>query len=91
MTVTEETVPGFARGHRLQHDRVRDVWVVQAPEKAFIVEGAAPQILALVDGERSVAAMIETLTEQFSAAREVISADVFALLLELAEKGVLRA
>ncbi|MBS1037890.1 pyrroloquinoline quinone biosynthesis peptide chaperone PqqD [Gluconobacter cerinus] len=91
MSVTEETVLSFARGHRLQHDRVRDVWLVQAPEKAFIIEGAAPHILGLVDGELAVGSIVEKLTEQFSAPREVISADVLALLSDLTEKGVLRA
>ncbi|GBR12355.1 pyrroloquinoline quinone biosynthesis peptide chaperone PqqD [Gluconobacter frateurii] len=91
MSVTEDTVLSFARGHRLQQDLVRDLWLVQAPEKAFIIEGAAPHILGLVDGERTVSSIIETLTGQFSAPREVISADVLALLSDLTEKGVLRA
>ncbi|GAP23289.1 pyrroloquinoline quinone biosynthesis peptide chaperone PqqD [Gluconobacter japonicus] len=91
MSVTEDTVLSFARGHRLQQDRVRDLWLVQAPEKAFIIEGAAPHILGLVDGERTVGTIIEVLTEQFSAPREVISTDVLALLSDLTEKGVLRA
>ncbi|UMM09480.1 pyrroloquinoline quinone biosynthesis peptide chaperone PqqD [Gluconobacter frateurii] len=91
MSVTEDTVLSFARGHRLQQDRIRDLWLVQAPEKAFIIEGAAPHILGLVDGERTVSSIIEMLTGQFSAPREVISADVLALLSDLTEKGVLRA
>lgn len=91
MSVTEDTVLSFARGHRLQQDRVRDLWLVQAPEKAFIIEGAAPHILDLVDGEQTVGTIIEKLAEQFSAPREVISTDVLALLSDLTEKGVLRA
>lgn len=87
--VTEETVLSFARGHRLQHDRVRDLWIVQAPEKAFVIEGAAPHILRLLDGERSVGGIIQQLEEQFSAPREVIVKDVLALLSELTEKNVL--
>jgi len=91
MSVTEDTVLSFARTHRVQQVRVRDLWLVQSHEKAFIIEGAAPHILGLVDGERTVSSIIEMLTGQFSAPREVISADVLALLSDLTEKGVLRA
>lgn len=87
--VTEGTVLSFARGHRLQYDRVRDVWIVQAPEKAFVVEGAAPHILRLLDGKRSVGDIIQQLAIEFSAPREVIAKDVLALLSELTEKNVL--
>lgn len=87
--IVEETVLSFARGHRLQHDRVRDVWIVQAPEKAFVIEGAAPHILRLLDGKRSVGDIIQQLAQEFSAPREVIAKDVLTLLSELTEKNVL--
>ena len=87
--VAEESVLSFARGHRLQHDRVRDLWIVQAPEKAFVIEGSAPHILRLLDGERSVGDIVQQLANEFSAPREVIAKDVLALLSELTEKNVL--
>ncbi|MBF0864859.1 MAG: pyrroloquinoline quinone biosynthesis peptide chaperone PqqD [Gluconobacter potus] len=87
--IVEEMVLSFARGHRLQHDRVRDVWIVQAPEKAFVIEGAAPHILRLLDGKRSVGDIIQQLAQEFSAPREVIAKDVLTLLSELTEKNVL--
>ncbi|EHH68111.1 pyrroloquinoline quinone biosynthesis peptide chaperone PqqD [Gluconobacter morbifer] len=89
--VTESSVLAFARGYRLQHDRVRDVWLIQAPEKAFVTEGTAPHILRLVDGERSVGSLIDELARRFSAPREIIASDVLALLSDLTAKGVLRA
>ncbi len=88
--IAEETVLFFARGHRLQHDRVRDLWIVQAPEKAFVIEGAAPHILRLLDGKRSVGDIIQQLANEFSAPREVIAKDVLALFSELTEKNVLQ-
>ncbi|QQX92024.1 pyrroloquinoline quinone biosynthesis peptide chaperone PqqD [Gluconobacter sphaericus] len=87
--VVDGAALSFARGHRLQHDRVRGVWIVQAPEKAFVVEGAAPHILRLLDGKRSVGDIIQQLAIEFSAPREVIAKDVLALLSELTEKNVL--
>ena len=91
MSVTDENVLSFTRGHRLQHDRVRDIWLIQAPEKAFIAEETAPHILRLIDGKTSVGTIIKRLAEQFSAPPEVIGTDVHALLSDLTEKGVLRA
>ncbi|MFT8516921.1 MAG: pyrroloquinoline quinone biosynthesis protein PqqD, partial [Acetobacter persici] len=45
-TIREETcVPRFARGTRLQYDRVREQWFVQAPERAFLADAVAAEIL----------------------------------------------
>ncbi|QDH16866.1 pyrroloquinoline quinone biosynthesis peptide chaperone PqqD [Swingsia samuiensis] len=91
MSLSSKSILKFKRGHRLQHDRVRDIWLIQAPEKAFIVEGAAPHILHLIDGERDIESIVKKLSEDFSAPSDVISRDVYALLSDLAEKGVLYA
>ncbi|GBR44556.1 pyrroloquinoline quinone biosynthesis peptide chaperone PqqD [Neokomagataea thailandica] len=84
-------VPSLARGYRLQHDKVRDLWLIQAPEKALILEGAAPEILRLVDGERSIATIIDTLSVRYDAPRDLITNDVLTLLNDLTEKRALRA
>lgn len=84
-------IPSLARGYRLQHDKVRDLWLIQAPEKALILEGAAPEILRLVDGTHSIATIIETLAARYDAPRELIAQDVLTLLNDLTDKGALRA
>lgn len=89
--VAEESVVRFLRGTRLQHDRVRDQWVIQAPERAFIADPIAAEILRLVDGTRSVAAIIDLLAEQFAAPRPVIAHDVREMIASLIQRQVLIA
>jgi pyrroloquinoline quinone biosynthesis protein D len=83
------SIPRFARGVKFRRDSVREAWVVLAPERLFLPDEHAVAILQLVDGERSVEAIVEALAKQFAAPAEVISADVVEMLQDLADKGVL--
>ncbi|WP_408736512.1 pyrroloquinoline quinone biosynthesis peptide chaperone PqqD [Acetobacter sp. UBA5411] len=87
--LSETLVPAFARGTRLQHDRVRDQWIVQAPERAFLADPIAAEILKRVDGATSLQTIIDTLATDFAAPREVIAGDVLAMVASLAERQVL--
>ena len=86
-----EAVPRFAPGMRLRHDAARDRWTVMGPELMYLPDETALEVLRLVDGARSVDAIIDNLAARFAAPREEIGADVLALLTELAAKGVVRA
>ena len=48
-----DSVPAFNRGFRLRHDQVRGSWVVLAPERLFLLDEPAVEVLKLVDGARS--------------------------------------
>ena len=87
--IPDSAVPRFARGSRLRFDAVREAWVVLAPERMFQPDEHATEILKLVDGARSFAAILDDLCERFAAPRDVVGADVAAMLEGLAEKGVL--
>ena len=86
--LTASAVPRLARGMRLQEDRARGRWVVMAPERMFIPDETALEVLRLVDGARSLDAIANLLATRFAAPREEILADILAMLDELAEKGV---
>jgi len=79
----------FARGHRLQHDRVRDIWLIQAPEKAFIADPVAAHVLQRIDGARTLDAIVDDLTAQFDAPRDAIAADVQTMLADLVARKVI--
>ena len=83
------STPRFARSTKFRLDTVRDAWVVLAPERLFLPDEHAIEILKLVDGQRSVQGIAEALAERFSAPAEVISDDVVAMLQDLADKGVI--
>ncbi len=83
-------VPAFPRHVRLQHDTVRDRWVVLAPERMFVPDDQALEILRLVDGMRTVAVIAADLARRYDASRDLIATDVMAMLQDLAIKGAIR-
>ena len=85
-----EAVPAFNRGFRLRHDPVRGAWVVLAPERLFLLDEPAVEVLKLVDGARSVPQIVDSLAAKFDAPREAIAADVSAMLQDLVVKGAIR-
>lgn len=74
---------------KFRHDETRGRWVVLAPERLLLPDESAVEILKLIDGKRSVDALVDDLAARFEAPREVIAADVTALLQDLVDKGVL--
>lgn len=90
LSVTEASRPVLPRHARLQFDNTRARWVILAPERVLAPDDIAVEVLQLCDG-RSVADMIERLAAKYAAPREVIGADVIAMLQDLADKGFLIA
>lgn len=83
----EDRVPTFRRGVRLRFDDVRNAWVLLAPEKLFMPDETAVEILKLVDGALSTGSIIDDLAARFAAPRELIATDVIATLDDLATRG----
>ncbi len=80
-------IPAFRRGVKFRFDTVRGAWVLLAPEKLFMPDQIAVEILKLVDGARSIDAMVDDLAARFEAPRDVIAADVIAVLEDLVQRG----
>ncbi len=85
----ETAVPRFAPHVRLSFDKRRDRWVVMAPERLFVPDEIAAEILQRCNGTTSIAGIIDALTAEFDAPREEIAADVLALVADLCGQGVL--
>jgi pyrroloquinoline quinone biosynthesis protein D len=86
--VKEAAVPRLARGMKLREDKARGQWVVLGPERMFVPDEVALEVLRLLDGVRNVAEMVDDLAGRYDAPRDLILADVTALLEDLAAKGV---
>jgi pyrroloquinoline quinone biosynthesis protein D len=89
--ITAESVPRLPRGVRLREDTARGRWVVMAPERMFVPDETALEVLRLVDGARSVEGIVADLAARYAAPPAEILADVTAMLQELADKGVVAA
>ena len=81
--------PRFSRGFRLRHDEVRGGWVVLAPERLFMLDDHAADVLRLVDGRRSVDEIVGVLATTYNAPAAEIAADVQAMLQDLSGKGAI--
>jgi coenzyme PQQ biosynthesis protein PqqD len=80
---------------RLTHARLRrrgDEVLLLAPERGLRLRGSAAEILALVDGERTVAEIVDQLAHDHAAAAPepgAIRRDVLALFDALARRRLL--
>ena len=90
-TISHESVPRLPRGVKLHFDKQRDQWVVLAPERLFVPDPIALEIIKRCDGQSSVSAIVDDLARTFAAPRERILDDVNALLQDLSDKGVMTA
>jgi pyrroloquinoline quinone biosynthesis protein D len=88
MSIDGAAVPAFAAGVKFRFDSVRNAWVLLAPERLFVPDEQAVEILKLVDGQRTFGGIVDDLAARFNAPREVIAADVATMLKELAGKSV---
>lgn len=91
VVIGDTSAPRLARGMRLQFDKQREQWIVQAPERVFVLDAIAHEILQRCTGESTVSAIVDDLAAKFNAPRDLIARDVNALLQNFADKGVMTA
>lgn len=89
--IGEDSVPRFRAHMKLKFDKSRGQWMILAPERLFLPDDIALDILKRCDGERSVAAIVDDLVRKFTAPRDTILTDVTALVQDFTDKGVLEA
>jgi pyrroloquinoline quinone biosynthesis protein D len=78
-TPEREAIPALRRGFRLQFEPAQNCRVLLYPEGMVRLNDSAGEILALVDGERSVGQLIENLSERFPDVPD-IDRDILAFL-----------
>lgn len=84
-----QQVPQLARGCRVQK-RSDEETVLLIPEGLLRLKGAGAEILGLVDGERTVEQILESLQSQYPLeAHAQIAAEVVSFLASLNQRSVL--
>ena len=91
VAISTDSVPRLPAGVKLRFDKHRDAWIVLAPERVFVPDPIALEVIKRCDGSASVTAIVDDLAKTFNADRAVIEKDVSALLQDLADKGVMTA
>ena len=80
------TRPRLATGARLQYDEVREEHQLLVPEGVVRLNATAAEVLELCDGERSLDAIVDALSERYDGAD--LGDDVRGLVQAMAEKGL---
>ena len=91
VVIDDGSVPRLPRGVKLRFDKQRDNWIVLAPERVFVPDPIALEVIKRCDGKAQVREIVDDLAVTFEADRGVIDRDVKALLQDLADKGVMTA
>ncbi|MFS2161768.1 pyrroloquinoline quinone biosynthesis peptide chaperone PqqD [Pseudomonas sp. Pseusp122] len=71
MSFDRNRIPGWRRGYRYQFEPAQNGHVLLYPEGMIKLNESAAAIGGLIDGERSVAAIIALLDEQFPGVPEL--------------------
>lgn len=82
-------IPVLPRGVRVHHDRVRDSWVLLAPERAIMLDEIGHAILSEIDGVRSFGAIAAALSEKYAAPIDQIREDADGFLAALRSRRFL--
>ena len=70
-----QDIPTLPRGVRLHYDKVRENWVLLAPERAVTLDQIGYAILNEVDGQRSFGQITSALSEKYNAPVDQITED----------------
>lgn len=89
--ISPETRPKLARHVRIDYDVRRKRWVLLAPERLFVPDEAALEVLCRCTGEQSIREIADELAVCFESDPQAIETDVRELLNELADKGVVQS
>ncbi|MEP3847508.1 MAG: pyrroloquinoline quinone biosynthesis peptide chaperone PqqD [Paracoccaceae bacterium] len=82
-------IPTLPRGVRLHFDKVRDKWVLLAPERAVTLDPIGHAILSEVDGARSFGEIAQALADKYNAPADQIAADSAGFLNALRDRRFL--
>ena len=86
-----DSIPKLKQGVKFRFDRARDAWILLAPERLFMPDEVAVEVLKRVDGVTNVTAIVDELAAAFNAPREEIESDVLGMLEDLSRKGAVSA
>ncbi len=87
--IDEGSVPRFQPHMKLRFDKKRERWTILAPERLFLPDEIALEILQRCDGVATIGVIVDDLAAKFDASGEVIMEDVKKLVRDFRDKGVL--
>ena len=89
MSLPDSAVPVIPRGVRLHHDKVRERWVLLAPERTIKLDPIGHAILLEIDGTLNFGTIVARLAEKYAAPVEQISTDAAGYIQGLVNRRIL--
>lgn len=89
MSLPADTIPAIPRGVRLHEDRVRNRWVLLAPERTISLDPVAHAVLLEIDGQTPFSDIVARLAAKYDAPADQIAADAGAYIAGLADRRIL--
>lgn len=86
-----QTIYKFAPGVMLRHDKVRDAFVLNAPEKLIVLDGPGHAIAERLNGQTALGDIVKDLAELTGLPEAEIAPDIESFVGELVSKGLLKA
>lgn len=84
-----DDIPVLPRGVRQHWDKVRNTWVLLAPERAVVLDDIGHAILSEIDGKRSFGTITADLAAKFQAPADQIAQDSAGFLGALRDRRFL--
>lgn len=82
-------IPALPRGVRIHYDKVRDNWVLLAPERAVTLDQVGHAILQEVDGVRTFGEITTALAQKYNAPQKQIQEDSAGFMTALKNRRFL--
>jgi pyrroloquinoline quinone biosynthesis protein D len=86
VSLDEHTCPKLARGVRLRLDPITNEPILLFPEGVLPLDDVTYDILRHCTGEASLGSIIESLSEEYEADRDLLRSDVRECLLQLRQQ-----
>ena len=87
IALTDTVRPRLVGKARLKWDAVREKHLLLFPEGVLVLNQTAHDVLALCDGQRAVAEIVNALAAQYTSDANAIAGDVKEILQRLVEKS----
>lgn len=87
---TDSAVPSLPSGVELRFDPAEKAWTVSVPARVVTPDDIAIEVLKRCDGRTPIAAIVDELTQAFSASPDQVAADVDSMLQDLVDQGMVQ-
>lgn len=91
LILTQDSIPRLPRHIVLRHDKLRERWVILAPERVLVPDDIAVTVLRRLDGHKTIGEIAADLARDYAAPLDRIETDITTLLQDLADKNFLTA